>query len=354
MMRNINSNKTISFLFPKTISIDLEGLNLLAGKTESILCGCSYCEYNGKHRLDYDLESLENLHLHGETFSLEMFIQACLEMFSVLDRHNLNIVNIKTENQYLFKGQDKYQFLYVPLIKKRKITKRKFVLKLFAQFKNKDARINNLLKQVKILKTDESVLSYLKELVAYTQKADVPESEGETSILSQSNVVKLEESESETTFLSQPENEEPQEDDGTTILTHQTTEFLPSESAECETTFLSEGPLHVERKAMEKDGQYTLFLLRVGTGEQIHINKFPYSIGKDVKTMNYVLGNQSVSRDHASIYIEDNKFYLTDNGSTNGTTIEGIRVQLGERAELSDGDIISLGNEVFQVLLERK
>lgn len=365
MIHNIVSNNQISFLFSKTNSIDLEALNLLAGKTEPILCGCAYCEDNGKHRLNYDVRLPSNLYLQRESFLLEKFIQACLEMFEVVDKHSLNLANIRIESRYIFAEQDRYQFLYLPVFSQKKANKKKIVIKFLTQFKDRDIRVCGLLKRVKSLKNDEAVLSYLRECIAQTKVAPVSETEGETSLLSQ-NVAK---SEDETTILAQniaeldgetpllsqsKEVEQQEEEDETTILSQHITEFLPNASAECETTFLSETPFYEEPKEMESDGECTLFLLRVGTGEQIHINKSQYSIGKDIKTMDYVLGNESVSRNHATIYIEDSKFYLTDNGSTNGTTIEGIRVQIGERAELSDGDIVSLGNEVFQVLLERK
>lgn len=333
MIQNINANNQISFLLSKKNSIDLEALNLLAGNTEQILSSCSYCEDNRKHRLDYNAWLPSNLYLNRETFLLEKFIQSCLNIFEVVEKYRLNLANIKIDSHYIFTEQEGFQFLYLPVLVKRKINKKKFVIKIFTQFKDWDFKVSGLLKHVKSLKTDDEVLNYLKECIEYTNMRPVPETEGETTILSQD----VAEMESETTVLSQ-----------------HTTAFFPNVLAECETTFLSDSSIHVEPKEIEEGEAYNLFLLRIGTGEQIHINKSQYSIGKDIKTMDYVLGNESVSRNHATVYIEENKFYLTDNGSTNGTTIEGIRVQSGERVDLSDGDIISLGNEVFQVLLERK
>lgn len=351
MIENISSNNKISFLLSKTNAIDLEALNLLAGKKEHIFCGCAYCEQNGKHRLDYEVCLSDNLYIQRDSFLLERFIQACLELIEAADKYNLNLVNFKIESKYIFKEHDRYQFIYIPILVKKTITKKKFVEKLFTQFKDRDLGVAGLLKQVKSLKTDVEVFSCLKECVAFTSVEESTETEDETTLLSQ-NVV---EAECETTLLSQDEEVQQQETEGeTTILSQHTTVFMPNESAECETTFLSDEVSYVEPKDVELVGEYNLYLLRVGTGERIHINKSEYSIGKDIHNMDYVLGNESVSRNHATIYIEDNKFYLTDNGSTNGTTMEGIRVQAGERAELSDGDIVSLGNEVFQVLLERK
>lgn len=43
-----------------------------------------------------------------------------------------------------------------------------------------------------------------------------------------------------------------------------------------------------------------------------------------------------------------------DNNSTNGTTIEGIKLQPGEKGEIGNGYIILLGNESFQAHIERR
>ncbi|NOY87002.1 MAG: FHA domain-containing protein [Deltaproteobacteria bacterium] len=57
-----------------------------------------------------------------------------------------------------------------------------------------------------------------------------------------------------------------------------------------------------------------------------------------------------VSRRHATIFREDEKFSLEDLGSTNGTIINRERVQAGDRVTLNEGDVIYLGRfkAVFQ------
>lgn len=359
MIQNINKNNKISFLFSKSKSIDLDALNLLAGESEQILCCCSYYEYDGRHRLDYDVWVPNNMYLQKDSFELGNLFCACLALFEVTDKYKLNLANFKIQSKYIFNDKDKYQFIYIPVVTKKQISKKAFIIKLLLQFRKKDLRIVDFIREIRRMKPDVSVLDILEEYMNITvlqsksinSEGQCNDSDEETTILSENE----NDSESDTTLLTNNSEVEELDTEGeTTILNEHTTEFLTSDSAECETTFLSDKPLFGSEKKLDLNAECTLFLLRVGTGEQIHINKPEYSIGKDIRTMDYVLGNQSVSRNHATIYIEENKFYLTDNGSTNGTTIEGIRVQAGERAELSDGDVISLGNEVFQVLLERK
>lgn len=371
MVQKVSSNEKISFAFSKANAIDIEALNIVAGQSEQIFCGCTYSEANGKHHLEYNVCLANNLYLLKDSFVLEVFLQQCLQLYEVIKKYGMNLTNVQDNVQHMYRTERGYGFIYIPIVTKKSINYKKFIIKVLAQLKNKDTRVSGIIKTVKKLKTDDEICAYLGTYtIPYTQNAVDPnvssDSEGETTFLSQpepegeTTLLSQPEPEGETTLLSQPEPEgettllsQPEPEGETTFLEPQTTAFLPNESAECETTFLANDVV-VRREQPNTAGGFDLYLLRVGTGEQIHINKTGYSIGKDIHNMDYVLGNASVSRNHASIYIEDDKFYLTDNGSTNGTTIEGIRVQMGERAELSDGDIVSLGNEVFQVLLERK
>jgi pSer/pThr/pTyr-binding forkhead associated (FHA) protein len=52
------------------------------------------------------------------------------------------------------------------------------------------------------------------------------------------------------------------------------------------------------------------------------------------------LTDANVSRRHAEVRHEDDEFWIVDLGSTNGTELNGKRI---ERARLADGDTITLG-----------
>jgi len=64
------------------------------------------------------------------------------------------------------------------------------------------------------------------------------------------------------------------------------------------------------------------------------------SIGR-LPDQDIVLRDQCVSRQHAAIVHEDNRFTLVDRNSTHGTFLNGVRVQ---RAALKSGDILQLGS----------
>lgn len=54
--------------------------------------------------------------------------------------------------------------------------------------------------------------------------------------------------------------------------------------------------------------------------------------------------NSNISRNHAKIEFRDGKFRLTDLGSSNGTTVNGQKIE--DETELNNGDFITLGNSV--------
>lgn len=137
MKQDITSNTRVTFLFAKIRKIDLEALNLLAGNTESILCSCSYCEEDGKHRVDYDVLNRESL-FDRSIFSVEDFAASCIELFDVIDKYNLNLANVKMETQYIFVSQRCYQFVYIPIQRKKQISNKKFLIKILTKFKKRN------------------------------------------------------------------------------------------------------------------------------------------------------------------------------------------------------------------------
>lgn len=95
------------------------------------------------------------------------------------------------------------------------------------------------------------------------------------------------------------------------------------------------------------------YLLRCNTGEKIPFLDDHLVLGKDSANGSYrIANNNSISGRHAAIVYENGNWYLMDMFSTNGSFIEGVRVQPGMKTELYSGVMISLGTEVFQVFLE--
>lgn len=67
------------------------------------------------------------------------------------------------------------------------------------------------------------------------------------------------------------------------------------------------------------------------------------TMGKRKEEADVVLEDMSVSRLHARIVKEKEKYYIEDLNSTNGTFKNGLRLQPYERRELEEGDEIKAG-----------
>jgi diguanylate cyclase (GGDEF)-like protein len=79
-------------------------------------------------------------------------------------------------------------------------------------------------------------------------------------------------------------------------------------------------------------------------GQQLEIGQRPIIIGRAVEAT-LSLPHPSVSRNHCRVWIEGERFFIEDLGSTNKTYLNGQAVM---RAELSDGDQIGVGNHALK------
>lgn len=77
---------------------------------------------------------------------------------------------------------------------------------------------------------------------------------------------------------------------------------------------------------------------------RIPIGQLPFTIGKG--SVNYVVANPTVSRLHITI-MKENGFYVQDEHSSNGTWLNGERLNPGQPRQLHDGDSLRLSNEEF-------
>ena len=62
----------------------------------------------------------------------------------------------------------------------------------------------------------------------------------------------------------------------------------------------------------------------------------------------YVIDNPAISRNHARISRIGDKYYMTDLDSTNGTFINGIRMNKSETKELTNGEEVMIGRIKFR------
>lgn len=89
------------------------------------------------------------------------------------------------------------------------------------------------------------------------------------------------------------------------------------------------------------------FLERKKTGENIPIDRNKVVIGSGSHADCRITGNKAISREHASISIQDGTCFITDNNSSNGTWVNGICIAPGKAVEIYSETLIKLANEEF-------
>jgi hypothetical protein len=107
----------------------------------------------------------------------------------------------------------------------------------------------------------------------------------------------------------------------------------------------------------------TVSLHLVESGQILNLSgQSEYSIGRaaegqfilpDVDLSNYQAYAQGVSRLHAALKINNQRIYITDLGSSNGTRVNGQKIVPNVDFPLNHGDVIALGKFKIQVLFRK-
>lgn len=92
-----------------------------------------------------------------------------------------------------------------------------------------------------------------------------------------------------------------------------------------------------------REAEYKLYAIDNKNKRHIELTKFPFTIGKMAGCVDFVLMDASVSRVHARIEKQDDKIFLTDMNSMNGTYKNGLRMEPSETLEIEPGDEIRFG-----------
>lgn len=86
----------------------------------------------------------------------------------------------------------------------------------------------------------------------------------------------------------------------------------------------------------------------IKTGQVMLLEKPEIYIGKKEEMNDFVIRNNSnVSRRHACISWEDEKYYIQDLQSSNGTFVNGVNIEFGNKHKLKNKDKFVLANEEF-------
>lgn len=84
---------------------------------------------------------------------------------------------------------------------------------------------------------------------------------------------------------------------------------------------------------------------------ELVIDKDNVLIGKKQELVDKVISfNNMISRKHCRITNAGGVFYINDEGSANGTCVNGVRLKPGEKSPIRRGDIIRLADSDFQIV----
>lgn len=88
-------------------------------------------------------------------------------------------------------------------------------------------------------------------------------------------------------------------------------------------------------------------LIHQRSGERIALFGADFIVGKSKRASYQVLGTSTVSRLHARFICEGGSCWVEDNGSLNGTFLNGRKLSPNQRELLADGDSLRLADEAF-------
>ena len=80
------------------------------------------------------------------------------------------------------------------------------------------------------------------------------------------------------------------------------------------------------------------------------IRDFPVTIGKLIGEVDCRISDSSISRLHAKIAKRNDKLVIFDLNSTNGTSVDGVRLSPGEETVINMESRILLGNVVLRLV----
>lgn len=120
--------------------------------------------------------------------------------------------------------------------------------------------------------------------------------------------------------------------------------YVPMDAGE--TTVLNDGAGETTVLSSKVNGGA---LVRKKNGETITINAAEFVIGRERKSVNYCISdNTSISRNHAKLVVRNGVTYLVDLGGANGSFVNGVKAAPRQEVALKNGDKVTLADEELE------
>ncbi len=101
----------------------------------------------------------------------------------------------------------------------------------------------------------------------------------------------------------------------------------------------------LDTSAYKKENK--LYGISKGNKYHIDLGNLPCTIGKMAGNVDIVIKDSTISRIHARFTRQENKIYVTDMNSTNGTFKNGLRLEPNETVLIEQGDELRFGRLTF-------
>lgn len=98
---------------------------------------------------------------------------------------------------------------------------------------------------------------------------------------------------------------------------------------------------------LQEESQAYIIENEGGIGTKTYINANPFVIGKSVQGTDLICQSKHVSRHHAQILSAAGQYYIMDMGSTNGTFLNGNRLEANMQYPLNSGDILTFAKSEY-------
>lgn len=140
------------------------------------------------------------------------------------------------------------------------------------------------------------------------------------------------------------------DDFGATVLLSENDSDISDETVLLK-SIIEEKPVDLQNHSI-KSILNKIYLINPLSGEKVNVNKQIFTIGSG-NEMDYTISKSSVSGNHAAILLKTgDEFYIVDNGSTNGTQVEGVSIEPMKMVSIENGDLITFGEELYQFYIE--
>ena len=99
------------------------------------------------------------------------------------------------------------------------------------------------------------------------------------------------------------------------------------------------------------NGSIKLVAMNAPSHFELVIDRDDAVIGKKQELVDMVIPfNRMISRKHCRITNRTGIYYINDEGSANGTFVNGVRLNPGQKAQINRGDIIRMADSDFQIV----